>query len=280
MNFGYREQTLPQSIRILLILNVAIFFIDYITHGAYLFPWMALDPQLVTHGHYQYWRIFTYMFVHDHGSFMHILFNMLTLWMFGTPVAQQMGDKRFWRFYILAGVFAGFCSLLFYAVTRNDAIVIGASGAIFAVMFAFARFFPTSQILLFFFFPVSAKYAVLIIGAIELMLITSNDHIAHIAHLGGALFAWLYLRWDNGGDGLFDGWKQWQTRRRWEKARRETEKMEAVMEDIDPILEKIARHGIQSLSRDEKEKLDRVSELKRKQRSTNIVSFEDYRSRR
>ena len=280
MNFGYREQTLPQSIRILLILNVAIFFIDYITHGAYLFPWMALDPQLVTHGHYQYWRIFTYMFVHDHGSFMHILFNMLTLWMFGTPVAQQMGDKRFWRFYILAGVFAGFCSLLFYAVTRNDAIVIGASGAIFAVMFAFARFFPTSQILLFFFVPVSAKYAVLIIGAIELMLITSNDHIAHIAHLGGALFAWWYLRWDNGGDGLFDGWKQWQTRRRWEKARRETEKMEAVMEDIDPILEKIARHGIQSLSRDEKEKLDRVSELKRKQRSTNIVSFEDYRSRR
>ena len=280
MSFGYREQTLPQPIRILLILNVAIFFIDYVTHGAYLFPWLALDPQLVTHGHYQYWRIFTYMFVHDHGSFMHILFNMLTLWMFGTPVAQQMGDNRFWRFYILAGVFAGFCSLLFYAITRNDAVVIGASGAIFALMFAFARFFPTSQILLFFFFPVSAKYAVLIIGAIELMLITSNDHIAHIAHLGGALFAWIYLRWDDNNGSILEGWKHWQTRRRWEKARRETEKMEAAMEDIDPILEKIARHGIQSLSREEKEKLDRVSELKRRQRSTNIVSFEDYRSQR
>ncbi len=279
MSFGYREQTLPQPIRILLILNVGIFFADYVTHGNYLFSWLSLDPQRVTHGHYEYWRIVTYMFVHDHSSFMHILFNMLTLWMFGTPVAQQMGDNRFWRFYILAGVFAGFCSLLFYAITRNDAVVIGASGAIFALMFAFARFFPTSQILLFFFFPVSAKYAVLIIGAIELLLITSNDHIAHIAHLGGALFAWIYLRWEDGG-GLLDGWKHWQTRRRWEKARHETEKMEAAMEDIDPILEKIARHGIQSLTRLEKEKLDRVSELKRRQRGANIVSFEDYRSRR
>ena len=273
------NSTLPNSIRTLLFLNVGIFLIDYLTHGAYLFQWLALDPMLVTHGHHQYWRLFTYMFVHDSTSFMHILFNMLTLWMFGTPVAQQMGESRFWRFYLLAGLFAGFCSLLFYAITRNDAIVIGASGAIFALMFAFARFFPTSQILLFFFFPVSAKYPVLIIGGIELLLITSNDHIAHIAHLGGALFAWLYLRFGEGGESVFEEVKLWRTRRRWEKVQREKEKMAAEMEDIDPILEKIARHGIQSLSREEKQKLDRVSALKRSQKG-NIIPFEDYRSRR
>ena len=276
---NYPESSIPTPVRTLLFINVGIFLIDYLTHGAYFFQWMALDPRLITHGHHQYWRIFTYMFVHDSGSFMHILFNMLTLWMFGTPVAQQMGENRFWRFYLLAGLFAGFCSLLFYAITRNDAVVIGASGAIFALMFAFARFFPTSQILLFFFFPVSAKYAVLIIGAIELLLITSNDHIAHIAHLGGALFAWLYLRWGDSELNVLDEVRLWRTRRRWEKTRRETEKMEAAMEDIDPILEKIARHGIQSLSREEKQKLDRVSELKRRNRG-NTVPFEDYRSRR
>ncbi len=281
MSFGSPDNMMPRAIRTLLILNIGIFLVDYMTHGAYFFQWMALDPRLITHGHHQYWRIFTYMFVHDTTSFMHILFNMLTLWMFGTPVAQQMGENRFWRFYLLAGLFAGFCSLLFYAVTHNDAVVIGASGAIFALMFAFARFFPTSQILLFFFFPVSAKYAVLIIGAIELLLITSSDHIAHIAHLGGALFAWIYLRWGGDSDekSILNGLRHWQTKRRWEKAKRETERMEAAMDDIDPILEKIARHGMQSLSHEEKEKLDRVSELKRRNRG-NTIPFEDYRSRR
>jgi membrane associated rhomboid family serine protease len=282
MSFGSPDSTMPRPIRTLLILNVAVFFIDFLTHGAYLFRWMALDPALITHGHYQYWRVFTYMFVHDYSGIMHILFNMLTLWMFGTPVAQEMGENRFWRFYLLSGLFAGLCSLLFYAVTGNNAVVIGASGAIFALMFAFARFFPTSQILLFFFFPVSAKYAVLVIGAIELLLITSNDHIAHIAHLGGALFAWIYLRWDDarGGAGFLDGFRHCRTRRRWEKARRETERVREVMEDIDPILEKISRSGIQSLTREEKSKLDRVSALKRSQRGDNITSLEDYRSRR
>src|SRR3954469_3403456 len=174
MSFGFSDTMMPRAIRSLLLLNVFVFLVDFVTHGAYLFRWMALDPMLVTHGHYQYWRLITYMFVHDYSGFMHLLFNMLALWMFGTPVAHEMGEGRFWRFYLYSGLFAGLCSLLFYAFTGNNAVVIGASGAIFAVMFAFARFFPTSQILLFFLFPVSAKYAVLIIGAIELLLITSN----------------------------------------------------------------------------------------------------------
>ena len=101
----------------------------------------------------------------------------------------------------------------------------------------------------------------------------------HIAHLGGALFAWLYLRFGEGGESVFEEVKLWRTRRRWEKVQREKEKMAAEMEDIDPILEKIARHGIQSLSREEKQKLDRVSALKRSQKG-NIIPFEDYRSRR
>jgi len=194
LSFGAPDGVLPRPIRILIGINVAVFLADFLTRGNYLFTWMALDPLLVTHGHYQYWRLLTYMFAHDYSGFIHILFNMLTLWMFGTPVAHEMGEGKFWRFYLFSGLFAGLCSLAFYAFTGNNAVIVGASGAIFALMFAFARFFPNSQILLFFIFPVSAKYAVLIIGAIELLLITSNDHIAHVAHLGGALFAWLYLR--------------------------------------------------------------------------------------
>jgi membrane associated rhomboid family serine protease len=267
LSFGAPDGVLPRPIRILIGINVAVFLADFLTRGNYLFTWMALDPLLVTHGHYQYWRLLTYMFAHDYSGFIHILFNMLTLWMFGTPVAHEMGEGKFWRFYLFSGLFAGLCSLAFYAFTGNNAVIVGASGAIFALMFAFARFFPNSQILLFFIFPVSAKYAVLIIGAIELLLITSNDHIAHVAHLGGALFAWLYLRWDDGEGGLLDGLQRWRTRRRWKKVQRETERTREAMEDIDPILEKIARQGIQSLTRDEREKLDRASALKRSQRT-------------
>lgn len=276
MRFGSPDSIMPKPIRALLLINIAVFLIDYATHGTYLRRWMALDPMLVTNAHYQYWRIFTYMFLHDTSQVMHILFNMLTLWMFGTPVAQQMGDNRFWRLYLLSGLFAGFCSLVFYALTGSNAIVIGASGAIFALMFAFARFFPTSQILLFFFFPVSAKYAVLIIGAIELFLITSNDHIAHITHLGGALFAWIYFRWELPwfNEGFLGGLHSWQVRRRWKKAGRETRRMQGAMEDIDPILQKISQLGIQSLTREEKSRLDLVSALKRSQRIGNVTTSE------
>jgi hypothetical protein len=155
---------------------------------------------------------------------------------------------------------------------------VGASGAIFALMVAFARFFPTQQFLLFFIFPVQARYAVLIIGAIELLLITSNDRIAHIAHLGGALFAWVYLRWGMEFRPM-EAIKAHREGARREQVRREEEKLQEAMVDIDPILQKISREGIQALTREEKEKLDRVSEMKRRRRG-NIVDLDDYRKQR
>jgi membrane associated rhomboid family serine protease len=273
------EQMLPRPIRILLIANVAVFLVDFVTRGAYALDWLCLDPGRIVH-EFQLWRLVSYMFVHDiTPPFWHILINMLMLWMFGTPVAHAMGERRFWWFYMLSGAFAGLCSLVFYAVTGNPSIVIGASGAIFALMVAFARFFPTQQFLIFFLFPVQAKYAVFIFGGIELLAITSNDRIAHVAHLGGALFAWGFLRWDIQG---FNPWEAWRSRQRKQglkKKRREEEKLQEAMTDIDPILEKISRHGMQSLTREEKEKLDRVSELKRNRRG-NVVDIEDYRQRK
>jgi len=273
------QATLPRPIRFLLIANVAIFLVDVLTRGAYLLPWLALAPDQVTQD-FQIWRLFTYMFVHDTSPpFLHILFNMLMLWMFGTAVAQEMGERRFWILYLLAGFFAGVCSLLFYAATGNPSIVIGSSGAIFALMVAFARFFPHQNFLMFFLFPVPAKYAVLIIGAIELLLITSGDRIAHAAHLGGALFAWGWLSWESQALGWLEAWDNRKVRARWKFEENKTNRMREAMENIDPILEKIARQGIQSLTQSEKETLDQVSEMKRRQRG-HVVSFEDYRKRK
>ncbi len=270
---------MPRPVRILLIANIAVFLLDFVTRGMVVLPWLSLDPLRVVH-HFEIWRLVTYMFVHDiHPPFLHILFNMLMLWMFGVPVAQVMGERRFWWFYLLSGVFAGLCSMVFYALLGDASLVIGASGALFALMVAFARFFPNQPFLMFFLFPVPAKYAVIIIGAVELLLITSNDHVAHIAHLGGALFAWGFLRWNVQGFNPVALWRDLQDRRRSNRDQRESEKLRAAMVDIDPILEKISRHGMQSLTRDEKEKLNRVSEMKRRQRG-NFVNIEDFRSRR
>lgn len=271
---------MPASVRYLLILNVGIYLVDFLTHGAILTPWLALDPESVLHGG-QVWRIFTYMFVHSTASFTHILFNMLMLWMFGVPVAREMGEGGFLRLYLLSGLFAGLCSLLFYGFTANPTSIVGASGAIFALMVAFARFFPDQQMLMFFIFPVPVRYAVLIIGAIELLLIGAADNIAHIAHLGGAAFGWAYLQWfwAPSRGGFLAQWKQRRNRNRWEKAMRDGQKLREAMEEIDPILRKIGAEGIDSLTRAERRRLDEVSAMKKKLHGGDLPISDYYKNR-
>jgi membrane associated rhomboid family serine protease len=279
MTYGFTPSgTLPRAIRILLIANIALFLVDKFTDGAYIRQWLALDPFLTIHN-WEVWRLATYLFVHDlNAPYFHILINMLLLWMFGTPLVEAMGERKFWWFYICTGVFSGLCSLVFYTVTNNPTTVIGASGALFGLMFAFAKFFPTQQFLILFLFPVQARYAVIIFGAIELLSILSNDRIAHIAHLGGAVFAWLYFTFEDRGVQAIARWKNRKGDRVQRAARRTAEEVGQVMVDIDPILKKISKTGMGSLSQEEKEMLERASEMKRKQKGK-LISQDEYRKR-
>ncbi|MDQ3001567.1 MAG: rhomboid family intramembrane serine protease [Fibrobacterota bacterium] len=279
MSYGFSPTgTLPRALKILLIANVVIFLIDFATDGRYLRQWLALDPER-TLNNLELWRLGTYLFVHDlKAPFLHILINMLLLWMFGTSLVETMGERKFWWFYFSTGVFSGLCSLVFYTITDNPTTVIGASGAIFGLMFAFAKFFPTQQFLILFVFPVQARYAVIIFGAIELLSIMSNDRIAHITHLGGAVFAWLYFKFEDRGVEVFS---RFQNRKavKMEKAVRKTEEeLGQVMVDIDPILKKISLTGMGSLTPEEKDKLERASELKRKAKGK-VISLNEYRNR-
>jgi membrane associated rhomboid family serine protease len=271
---------MPAAVRFLLIVNVGVFLVDFLTQGRFLFPLLALEPWSVTRD-YEAWRVFTYMFVHDYRGIIHILFNMLMLWMFGVPVAREMGEGGFLRLYLLSGLFAGLCSLVFYGATGNPAIIVGASGAVYALLVAFARFYPDQQLLMFFLFPVPVKYAVLIMGAVSLLLINSGDGIAHIAHLGGAVFAWVYLRWfwSPSRGGFLAQWKQRRNRNRWEKAMRDGERLRAAMEDIDPILRKIGAQGIDSLTRAERKRLDEVSAMKKKLHGSDLPVSDYYKNR-
>lgn len=279
MSYGFTPSgSLPRALRILLIANVAIFLADKFTGGQYIRQWLALDPVLTLHN-WELWRLATYLFVHDlNPPYFHILINMLLLWMFGTPLVEAMGERKFWWFYLSTGVFSGLCSLVFYSVTNNPTTVIGASGAIFGLMFAFAKFFPTQQFLIFFLFPVQARYAVLIFGAVELISITSNDRIAHMAHLGGAVFAWLYFTFEDRGAMAVARWKNRKVERAERAARRSEEEVGQVMVDIDPILKKISRTGMGSLTQEEKDMLEKASELKRKQKGK-VISMDEYRKR-
>jgi membrane associated rhomboid family serine protease len=271
---------MPSVIRVLLSINVGIFLIDFLTGGRYLFPWLALDPWAVTQ-RFEGWRLLTYMFEHDYRSVLHIVFNMLMLWMFGVPVAREMGEGGFLRLYLFSGLFAGLCSLVFYGATGNPTVIVGASGAIYALLVAFARFFPEQQLLMFFLFPVPVRYAVIIMGAISLLLINSGDGIAHVAHLGGALFAWIYLKWfwSPSRGGFLAQWRQRRNRNRWEKAMRDGERLRAAMEEIDPILRKISESGLDSLTRAERKRLESVSEMKKRLHGSDLPISDYYKNR-
>ncbi len=280
MSYGFTPSgTVPRAIKVLLIVNLALFLADLMTEGAYIHQWLALDPFQTLHK-YEFWRLGTYLFVHDLGApYLHILINMLLLWMFGTPLVDTMGERKFIWFYISTGVFSGLCSLAFYSITNNPTTVIGASGALFGLMFAFAKFYPTQQFLILFLFPVQARYAVFIFGAVELLSIRSDDRIAHIAHLGGAVFAWLYFTFEERGANVFARWKNRKVERAQKAVRRSEEEVGQVMVDIDPILKKISKTGIGSLSQEERETLERASELKRKQKGK-VISLDEYRKQK
>lgn len=269
---------MPRAIKILLFANIGAFLLDYLTGGRYIREWFALDPNRVLHD-MQVWRLGSYLFVHEiHSNFFHLILNMLLLWMFGSPVAETLGERKFYWFYFSTGVFSGLCSLIFYTVTNNPTTIIGASGALFGVMVAFAVFFPTQQILILFLFPVQARYAVLIFSAVELLSITSNDRIAHITHLGGAVFAFAYFKLEGRGIDLLDRWRNRKVEEKHRAAKKTQEETAQTMIDIDPILKKISQTGMGSLTKEEKEKLEKASELKRKQKSK-IISLDEYRKR-
>jgi membrane associated rhomboid family serine protease len=172
-------------------INVLIYIAMYYLKFHNLRYYLSMIPGLVLHG--WVWTFVTYMFVH--GSFTHILFNMLGLFIFGIPVEREMGSKEFLLFYLVTGTLAGVFSFLVYYLTDTPVMLMGASGAIFALELAFAVFFPRSIIYIWGIIPMRAPVMVLAFTALELFssVFRQNSGVAHLTHLAGFGFAWLYL---------------------------------------------------------------------------------------
>jgi membrane associated rhomboid family serine protease len=220
------------------------------------------------------WTIISYTFVH--AGFFHVFFNMLMLFFFGPPLEERWGGKEFIKYYLICGIGGALFTLVFGGGT-----IIGASGAVFGVMLAYALNWPDSLIWIYAIFPIKAKYLVLFLGAASFFsaFLGAQDGIAHFAHLGGLVVGYVYLK------------KAWEVQARWEALKKrlrrrrlsvvpggsgdgtggpsqpksDADEEARMLEVVDQLLDKIAAHGLESLSAEERRFLDEVSRRRQAQ---------------
>lgn len=308
---------MPPVTKNLLIINVLFFLGRYVAslYGIDLDDVLGLHFVLASH--FRLYQVFTYMFMH--ASWAHIFFNMFAVWMFGVAIENAMGSRRYLLYYLTCGLGAAMTQevvqFVQYAYNGLDAYeqirtagavmamgdylnlwtTVGASGAVYGILLAFGMTFPDNRIFIFPLpVPIKAKYFVAGYAVIELLsgFGSSNDGVAHFAHLGGMLFGLLLLLyWRNGGgrsnnnsrwydqDGHYDrgqgsGMSQWlgKLKKRMQRPKmhvtrggkfgqdmdyREAERKDE--EEMDRILDKIRKSGYQALSDEEKRKLFDIS---------------------
>jgi len=194
-SFSFGPGPISITLKALIGANVVMFLITSFAHG--VVQYLGLVPTLVLH-QFWVWQLATYMFLH--GGIFHILFNMLALWMFGAELERIWGTRYFLKFYFVTGIGAGILTVVFstlpfsFAQQIQQSIVIGASGAIYGLLLAYALYFPDRPILMIVFW-VPARICVAILGAIALVSSLSEvGGTANVTHLGGLLIAYLFLR--------------------------------------------------------------------------------------
>jgi hypothetical protein len=231
--------------------------------------------------------LLTPLFLHD--GLWHLAFNMLVLYFTGTRMEEHYGSKEFLIFYLVAGVFANVGYFLVQAAELMPPTrAVGASGAVTAALVLFACHYPRQQVLLFFIIPMPVWLLVVLYIALDAMgaLGAGDQRVAYAVHLFGALFGFLYFR---SGRRLTDLWPGWPSRGRRARPRlrvvppepesaepvgaaveappRAAESNDELFEaKVDQVLEKVSKHGQESLTPEEREILFRASELYKKKR--------------
>ena len=202
------------AVKWLVIVNCAVFILMLLLNGLGIWStrsiqeFLGLVPVAVLHGYV--WQLVTYSFIH--AGLFHLLFNMLTLWMFGSQFEMDWGRRQFLEFYFFCVVGAALTSIvvgyggllafhfwgapLFQSMATLTLIpTIGASGGIYGILLAYGILYGNREILLWFVLPVKAKYLVTAFIFIALVGALGNSGgVANFAHLGGAFFGWIYLR--------------------------------------------------------------------------------------
>ena len=185
--------SLPPVTQALIIANVAVYFLDSLA-GRSLSMLFALWP---IGPHFMPWQVVSYAFLH--GGLAHLLFNMYGLYMFGGDVERVWGPRRYLTYYFVCAIAAAIAQLIVSTLSGAYYPTVGASGALFGLLLAFARCFPYRVVMpLFPPIPMRAPVFVMVFGALELLLGVSGTQsgVAHFAHLGGLAGGYLYLRFN------------------------------------------------------------------------------------
>ncbi len=216
----------------------------------------------------QPWSIITYMFLHD--GFLHILFNMLWLFWLGSILHEYLGNKKVYEAYFGGGIFGGLLYMICFNIfpvfqtSIDGAYALGASAGVLSIIVATATLLPDYSIQLLFFGAVRLKWLALITVVLDFIGIPSGNAGGHIAHIGGALFGFLYIKYLYQKNIL----PHWLTnifkRKSKVKVHYKTTFMKTgneipTEEDIDDILDKISKSGYDSLNKKEKELLFKAS---------------------
>lgn len=217
------------TVKKLCIVTSAIFLVTYLPaqFAGFQLPFVlfGLTPYAVTHDLWL-WQLVTYLFLH--GGWFHIIFNLFALWMFGYDLEQTWGSRRFLFYFFLTGIGAGLFNVLLQP--SSQIATIGNSGAVYGILLAYGMLFPDRPIFLWFVIPIKAKWFVLIMGLIEFyssLTAQPAGGISHIAHLGGMIFGFFYVRSIRGRRrgpggpslnlrGRYDDWRRARLRRKFE----------------------------------------------------------------
>ena len=218
MSYSFGPGPITPAVRALIVLNVVGYLVPLVLPSLTL--WLGLVPALVVE-RWWVWQPATYMFLH--GGLFHLLFNMLALWMFGVDLERLWGTRFFTRFYFVAGIGAALTTLgmsllpFGFAEPLYASVTVGASGAIYGLLVAFAMVYPHRPIYLYMLFPIPARVFVLIVGAISFLSSVGEPRggVAHATHLGGLIVGYLYLAGRRGQavSSVRSQWLRWRMAR-------------------------------------------------------------------
>lgn len=270
---------LSLSVWLIIVIVVAYVFQEHFANvpsprsdSSWIDYYLALSPTGLQHGYV--WQLLTFQFLH--GSLLHLFLNGFAIWVFGRIVEQQLGRANFLKVYFASGVVGGLLQvgLGFLFQNRFGGAVVGASAGICGLIAAFAMIAPDAKLLLWLVLPIRAKYFLigLIVITLFFIIVPSDPGIAHAGHLGGLLSGVAFMRWQ-----LYaprrNGWRPFQNRQRKRElvkaasvkniygyvSKPEPEELppeEFISREVDPILDKISAHGIQSLTERERKILE------------------------
>lgn len=275
--FFRQRRILPR----LILINTAVFLLVYVvnllywlfqvkTETAFLSPLTRLlaIPADLNHLLIKPWTLFTYMFLHE--GFFHLFFNMLVLFFGGQIFLQYLSSRKLLSTYIFGGLTGAFFYVLaynifpvFYGVAQVS-VALGASASVLAILVAAATYVPQYTVNLVLIGPVKLKYLAIVFVVLDFFSIQGNNPGGHIAHLGGALWGFLYIYWYKNGTDIYSFFNRFYSDRmhvkpgykksvrsmtddEYNRYRNEEQQI------IDQILDKIARNGYKSLTNKEKE---------------------------